>query len=107
MDSGLQYEVFKEGNGFKLGEISKVKVYYYGIFIDGIVFDSFVECGEFILFGVNQVIKGWMEVLQLMFQGFKWKLYILFDLAYGLCGVGGKIGLYEILIFEVELLEIQ
>jgi FKBP-type peptidyl-prolyl cis-trans isomerase len=106
-DSGLQYEVLKEGNGPKPTETSKVKVHYHGTLTDGTVFDSSVERGEPTSFGVNQVIKGWTEALQLMPQGSKWKLYIPSDLAYGPRGAGGKIGPYETLIFEVELLEIQ
>ena len=106
-DSGLQYEILKEGSGPKPTETSKVKVHYHGTLTDGTVFDSSVERGEPTSFGVNQVIKGWTEALQLMPQGSKWKLYIPSDLAYGPRGAGGKIGPYETLIFEVELLEIQ
>ncbi|MBV6655378.1 MAG: FKBP-type peptidyl-prolyl cis-trans isomerase [Mameliella sp.] len=106
-ESGLQYEVLKEGTGEKPSASSKVSVHYHGTLIDGTVFDSSVERGEPTSFGVNQVIKGWTEALQLMPQGSKWKLYIPADLAYGPRGAGGKIGPYETLIFEVELLEIQ
>lgn len=106
-DSGLQYEVLQEGSGPKPSETSKVTVHYHGTLTDGTVFDSSVERGEPTTFGVNQVIKGWTEALQLMPQGSKWKLYIPADLAYGPRGAGGKIGPYETLIFEVELLEIQ
>ena len=106
-ESGLQYEVLKEGTGEKPSASSKVSVHYHGTLIDGTVFDSSVERGEPTSFGVNQVIKGWTEALQLMPQGSKWNLYIPADLAYGPRGAGGKIGPYETLIFEVELLEIQ
>lgn len=106
-DSGLQYEVLQEGSGPKPEETSKVTVHYHGTLTDGTVFDSSVERGEPTTFGVNQVIKGWTEALQLMPQGAKWKLFIPADLAYGPRGAGGKIGPYETLIFEVELLEIQ
>jgi len=106
-ESGLQYEVLQEGIGPKPEETSKVTVHYHGTLTDGTVFDSSVERGEPTTFGVNQVIKGWTEALQLMPQGAKWKLFIPADLAYGPRGAGGKIGPYETLIFEVELLEIQ
>ena len=94
-ESGLQYEVLQEGSGPKPSETSKVTVHYHGTLTDGTVFDSSVERGEPTSFGVNQVIKGWTEALQLMPQGAKWKLYIPADLAYGPRGAGGKIGPYE------------
>lgn len=105
--SGLQYEVLKAGSGPKPADTSKVTVHYHGTLLDGTVFDSSVERGEPTTFGVNQVIKGWTEALKMMPQGAKWKLYIPADLAYGPRGAGGKIGPYQTLIFEVELLEIQ
>jgi FKBP-type peptidyl-prolyl cis-trans isomerase FklB len=107
LPSGLQYEVLKEGEGDKPGATDKVTVHYHGTLIDGTVFDSSVERGSPTSFGVNQVIKGWTEALQLMPKGAKWKLYIPYDLAYGERGAGGKIGPYSTLIFEVELLEIN
>ena len=105
--SGLQYEVIKEGNGVHPTLNDKVKVHYHGTLIDGTVFDSSVERGEPITFGVTQVIKGWTEALQLMSPGAKYKLYIPYNLAYGDRGAGGKIGPYATLIFEVELIDIE
>lgn len=106
LESGLQYEVLKAGDGAKPTDTSKVKVHYHGTLIDGTVFDSSVDRGEPATFGVGQVIAGWTEGLQLMPQGSKWKLFIPAELAYGARGAGGKIGPYATLIFEVELLEI-
>lgn len=106
-ESGLQYMVMKEGSGEKPTEESKVKVHYHGTLIDGTVFDSSVDRGEPAEFGVNQVIKGWTEGLQLMSVGSKYKFFIPQDLAYGARQAGEKIKPYSTLIFEVELLEIQ
>ncbi len=105
-ESGLQYEILKEGKGPKPTKQDKVKVHYHGTLIDGTVFDSSVDRGEPATFGVGQVIKGWTEALQLMPVGSKWKVYIPADLAYGERGAGGDIGPNQTLIFEVELLEI-
>ncbi|MCB0546703.1 MAG: FKBP-type peptidyl-prolyl cis-trans isomerase [Phaeodactylibacter sp.] len=107
LPSGLQYEVLKEGNGSKPSATDKVTVHYHGMLIDGTVFDSSIERGQPATFGVNQVIKGWTEALQLMPEGSKWKLYIPSDLAYGSRGAGPKIGPYSTLIFEVELLKVN
>lgn len=106
LESGLQYEVLKAGDGPKPTDTSKVKVHYHGTLINGTVFDSSVDRAEPATFGVGQVIAGWTEGLQLMPQGSKWKLFIPAELAYGARGAGGKIGPYATLIFEVELLEI-
>lgn len=106
LDSGLQYEVLKTGNGKKPGATDQVKCHYHGTLIDGTVFDSSVERGEPAVFGVNQVIAGWVEALQLMNEGSKWKLFIPSDLAYGNRGAGQLIQPNSTLIFEVELLEI-
>lgn len=105
-ESGLQYEVMTEGTGPKPQPTDKVKVHYHGTLIDGTVFDSSVDRGQPAEFGVTQVIQGWVEGLQLMPQGSKWKLFIPYDLAYGDRGAGGAIGPYSALVFEVELLEI-
>lgn len=105
--SGLQYEVLKEGNGPKPTANDQVTVHYTGKLIDGTVFDSSVERGEPATFGVTQVIPGWVEALQMMPEGSKWKLYIPADLAYGERGAGNVIGPYSTLIFEVELLKIN
>lgn len=107
LPSGLQYEVLQAGEGQKPGATDKVTVHYHGTLIDGTVFDSSVERGQPATFGVNQVISGWTEALQLMPEGSKWKLYIPSDLAYGPRGAGPKIGPYSTLVFEVELLKIN
>ena len=105
--SGLQYEVITEGSGAKPNETSSVTVHYHGTLPDGTVFDSSVERGEPATFGVNQVIKGWTEALQLMPIGSKYRLYIPQDMAYGANPhPGGPIEPFMALIFEVELLEI-
>lgn len=106
LKSGLQYEVLKEGYGTKPKASDKVKVHYHGTLIDGTVFDSSVRRGEPATFGVTQVIAGWVEALQLMPVGSKWKLYIPSDLAYGAQGAGQHIGPHTTLVFEVELLDI-
>lgn len=105
-DSGLQYEVIKEGTGEKPTPTSRVKVHYHGTLIDGTVFDSSVDRGEPTQFGVSQVIAGWTEGLQLMTVGSKYKFYIPQDLAYGFRQQGPKIKPFSALVFEVELLEI-
>lgn len=105
--SGLQYEVIDAGSGDKPGPQSNVTVHYHGTLIDGTVFDSSIERGQPASFGVNQVIKGWTEALQLMPKGAKFRLYIPQDLAYGATPhPGGPIEPYMALIFDVELLEI-
>lgn len=105
--SGLQYEVIKEGTGEMPKETDQVTVHYHGTLISGEVFDSSVERGEPATFPVNGVIKGWVEALQLMKTGSKWKLYIPADLAYGDRSAGPKIGPGSALIFEVELKSIN
>ena len=104
--SGLQYEVLAEGKGEKPSVTDKVKVHYRGTLIDGTEFDSSYGRGTPVEFGVNQVIKGWTEALQLMSVGSKYKLYIPQDLAYGAKNQG-KIKPFSTLIFEVELLGIE
>ncbi len=104
--SGLQYEIVKAGDGPKPAATDKVNVHYHGTLIDGKVFDSSVERGMPITFGVQEVIKGWTEALQLMPVGSKWKIFIPSQLAYGENGAGGDIGPNEALVFEVELLGI-
>ena len=105
-ESGLQYEIIKEGKGAKPTITDKVKVHYTGSFVDGKVFDSSVDRGEPAVFGVGQVIPGWTEALQLMPVGSKWKLYIPYQLAYGEQG-RSSIPPYSMLIFEVELIDIE
>jgi FKBP-type peptidyl-prolyl cis-trans isomerase len=105
--SGLQYEVLQEGQGQKPGPTSQVTVHYHGTLIDGTVFDSSVERGAPATFGVNQVIRGWTEALQLMSEGSKFRLSIPQELAYGANPhPGGAIQPYAALIFDVELLSI-
>ncbi len=105
-ESGLQYEVIKEGTGPKPVATDQVRVHYHGTLINGKVFDSSVDRGEPVVFGVNQVIPGWTEALELMPVGSKWKIYLPSKLAYGERGAGADIGPNSALIFEVELLEI-
>lgn len=104
--SGLQYKVVKQGTGQMPKATDRVKVHYRGSLIDGTVFDSSIDRGEPITFGVGQVIKGWTEALQLMPVGSKWMLYIPYDLAYGGRDTG-SIKAFSNLIFEVELLDIE
>ena len=106
LKSGLQYEILREGNGPKPKATDRVSCHYHGTLIDGTVFDSSVKRGEPATFPVNGVIQGWVEALQLMPVGSKWKLYIPYDLGYGAQGAGGSIPPYATLIFEVELLDI-
>ena len=106
LPSGLQYEVMTSAIGQKPTANDRVRVHYHGTLIDGTVFDSSVQRGEPAEFGVTQVIKGWVEALQLMPVGSKWKLFIPYNLAYGEQGAGGSIAPYSALIFEVELLDI-
>lgn len=105
-ESGLQYQVITEGTGVKPTESDRVKVHYTGTLIDGTVFDSSVERGEPATFGVNQVIKGWTEGLQIMPVGSKYIFWIPSELAYGERGAGQDIKPNSVLKFEVELLEI-
>jgi FKBP-type peptidyl-prolyl cis-trans isomerase FklB len=106
LESGLQYEILKEGNGPIPTADSQIKCHYEGSLINGEVFDSSIDRGTPITLGVSQVIDGWTEALQLMPVGSKWRLYLPADLAYGDQGAGDKIGPGTTLIFEVELLEI-
>jgi FKBP-type peptidyl-prolyl cis-trans isomerase FklB len=107
LPSGLQYEILTPGAGPKPKATDKVTVHYHGTLLNGSVFDSSVERGEPANFGVNQVIPGWVEGLQLMPMGSKWKLFIPSDLAYGERGAGQDIGPYSTLVFEVELIKIN
>ena len=105
--SGLQYMVLKEGTGAKPGPTDKVTVHYTGKLIDGTVFDSSVERGEPATFGLNQVIPGWTEGLQLMSEGSKYRLFIPSELAYGSKGAGEQILPNSTLIFDVELIKVE
>ena len=106
LESGLQYEILTKGNGAIPVSTDKVRVHYHGTLIDGTVFDSSVRRGQPAEFGVTQVIRGWVEALQLMPVGSKWKLFIPSDLAYGAQGAGQQIGPHTTLVFEVELIDI-
>jgi len=106
-DSGMQYRVLEKGEGtVHPTASSNVEVHYHGSLIDGTVFDSSVDRGKSISFGLNQVIKGWTEGLQLMVEGDKFRFYIPSKLAYGNRGVG-KIPAGSLLIFDVELIKIN
>jgi FKBP-type peptidyl-prolyl cis-trans isomerase FklB len=106
LPSGLQYEILRKGNGKKPKMTDKVKCHYHGMLINGTVFDSSVVREEPAVFGVSQVIQGWIEALQLMEEGSKWRLFIPSELAYGSHGAGEMIGPDSALIFDVELLDI-
>lgn len=105
--SGLQYEIISSGNGEKPIATDTVTVHYKGMLTDGTIFDSSFDRGEPATFPVNGVIPGWVEALQLMSVGDKWKLTIPSNLAYGERGAGGVIGPDETLIFEVQLIKIN
>ncbi len=107
LPSGLQYQVLKEGNGKKPSAKDSVKCHYEGFLIDGTVFDSSVQRGEPAVFGLQQVIAGWTEGLQLMQEGAKYRFFIPYRLAYGEGGAGGMIPPFATLIFDVELIEVM
>ena len=101
----MQYRILKEGTGSSPSSADKVRVHYVGKLLDGTVFDSSVERGEPSEFGLNQVIRGWTEGLQLMKQGAKYEFFIHPKIAYG-SRPRPKIPGNSLLIFEVELLDI-
>ena len=105
--SGLQYQVLREGNGKRPAAKDSVKCHYEGFLIDGTVFDSSVQRGEPAVFGLQQVIAGWTEGLQLMQEGSKYRFFIPYRLAYGEGGAGQLIPPYAALIFDVELIEVM
>jgi FKBP-type peptidyl-prolyl cis-trans isomerase FklB len=107
LPSGLQYQVITEGTGPKPLATDKVTTHYHGTLIDGTVFDSSVDRGQPATFPVNGVIQGWVEALQLMPTGSKWRLFVPSNLAYGERGAGGSIGPNTTLIFDVELISID
>lgn len=106
-DSGLQYEVLKEGGGNSPTATQTVEVHYHGTLLDGTVFDSSVDRGETIEFPLNRVIPGWTEGVQLMKEGAKYRFFIPYDLAYGPRGSAPKIPPYAALIFDVELFKVK
>lgn len=105
--SGLQYKVLQQGSGKQPTAQDRVTVHYAGTLIDGTPFDSSIKRGQPATFGVNGVIRGWTEALQLMKEGDKWMLYIPYDLAYGERGSGAQIPPYSTLLFEVELIKVN
>ncbi len=106
-DSGLQYEVLKEGTGASPSATETVEVHYHGTLINGKVFDSSVERGQTIEFPLNRVIRGWTEGVQLMKEGGKYRFFIPYDLAYGEQGSPPAIPPYAALIFDVELFKVK
>ena len=104
--SGLQYRVLREGDGPKPSATDRVTVHYRGTLMDGTEFDSSYGRGRPATFGLNQVIRGWTEGLQLMSVGSQYRLFIPSNLAYGKRGAGNLIGPDETLIFDVQLLKI-
>ena len=105
-ESGLQYEIIKEGFGPKPSLTDQVTVHYHGTLLDGTIFDSSLE-DEPVTFEVGRVIKGWQEAMQLMPVGSKWTIWVPGDLGYGIRPMpGGEIGPNDLLIFEVELFDI-
>ena len=107
LPSGLQYKVLREGDGRKPSATDKVECHYEGTLINGEVFDSSYSRGETATFGLNQVIKGWTEGLQLMQEGAKYRFFIPYNLAYGEHGAGQSIPPYAALIFDVELIKVK
>jgi FKBP-type peptidyl-prolyl cis-trans isomerase FklB len=107
LPSGLQYQVLREGNGRKPTATDEVECHYEGTLINGQVFDSSYRRGETATFGLNQVIKGWTEGLQLMQEGAKYRFFIPYNLAYGEQGAGQAIPPYAALIFDVELIKVK
>ena len=107
LPSGLQYQVLQEGNGKKPSAKDSVKCHYEGFLIDGTGFDSSVQRGEPAVFGLQQVIAGWTEGLQLMQEGAKYRFFIPYRLAYGEGGAGSSIPPFAALIFDVELIEVM
>ena len=105
-ESGLQYEILTAGDGAKPKATDTVRCHYEGKLINGTIFDSSFKSNQPADFSVNQVIPGWVEALQLMPVGSKWRLYVPSELAYGEYGAGEQIGPNATLIFDVELLEI-
>lgn len=106
LSSGLQYQVLREGNGKRPKATDQVRCHYEGTLINGTVFDSSYKRGEPAVFGLNQVIKGWTEGVQLMQEGAKYRFFIPYDLAYGERGAGQQIPPFAALIFDVELIEV-
>lgn len=107
LPSGLQYQVLKEGNGKKPSATDQVVCHYEGTLIDGTVFDSSYQRNQPATFGLNQVITGWTEGVQLMQEGAKYRFFIPYNLAYGEHGAGAQIPPFAALVFDVELIEVK
>ena len=110
LPSGLQYQVLKEGDGKKPSATDQVVCHYEGTLIDGTVFDSSYQRNQPATFGLNQVIAGWTEgvqLMQLMQEGAKYRFFIPYDLAYGERGAGAQIPPFAALVFDVELIEVK
>ena len=107
LPSGLQYQVLKEGNGKKPSATDQVVCHYEGTLIDGTVFDSSYQRNQPATFGLNQVIAGWTEGVQLMQEGAKYRFFIPYKLAYGERGAGAQIPPFAALVFDVELIEVK
>ena len=106
LPSGLQYQVLKEGNGRQPKATDQVRCHYEGMLIDGTMFDSSVQRGEPAVFGLNQVIAGWTEGVQLMKEGAKYRFFIPYNLGYGERGAGQSIPPFSALVFDVELIDV-
>ncbi|MBO4660516.1 MAG: FKBP-type peptidyl-prolyl cis-trans isomerase [Prevotella sp.] len=104
--SGLQYMVLQEGTGRQPKATDKVRCHYEGMLTDGTLFDSSIQRGEPAVFGLNQVIAGWTEGLQLMKEGAKYRFFIPYNLGYGERGAGGSIPPFAALVFDVELIKV-
>jgi len=107
LPSGVQYKVISSGSGKQPKATDSITAHYRGTLLNGTEFDSSYKRGEPATFGVNQVIKGWQEVLPLMHEGDKWEIYIPADMAYGAQGAGANIGPNETLKFEIELIKVN
>ena len=107
LPSGLQYQVLKEGDGKKPSATDQVVCHYEGTLIDGTVFDSSYQRNQPATFGLNQVIAGWTEGVQLMQEGAKYRFFIPYNLAYGERGAGAQIPPFAALVFDVELIEVK
>ena len=107
LPSGLQYQVLKEGDGKKPSATDQVVCHYEGTLIDGTVFDSSYQRNQPATFGLNQVIAGWTEGVQLMQEGAKYRFFIPYNLAYGEHGAGAQIPPFAALVFDVELIEVK